>query len=182
MSHGAQGSQGAASRMKSADNSFVMKAMQGGMAEVELGNLAEQKGSSQTVKDFGKQMVTDHTKANDELKTIASGKGITAPAGLAAKDQTLKDRLSNLSGAEFDRMYMQHMVQDHQKDVSEFRKESTSGSDADVKAFAAKTLPTLEEHLKMAESGYSEVKGAKSSATDAKSSTSDRKPSGSEKK
>jgi putative membrane protein len=160
----AQQSQGtptnSANRMKSADSAFVTKAAQGGLAEVELGNLAKEKAGSQQVKDFGQRMVTDHTKANDELKTIASNKGITLASELDTKAAATKTRLSGMSGAEFDRAYMQDMVSDHQKDVAEFRKEAQSGSDPEVKAFAAKTLPTLEEHLKLAQTTLSSVKGA----------------------
>lgn len=134
-----------------ADQKFIIEAARGGMAEVELGKLAADKASSDQVKQFGQRMVSDHGKANDELKTIAGGKNITLPTDLDAKDKALHDRLSKLSGAQFDRAYMQAMVRDHRKDVNEFKRESTSGKDADVKAFASKTLPTLEEHLKLAQ-------------------------------
>jgi putative membrane protein len=150
-----------ANRMAAGDNTFVMKAAEGGMAEVELGNLAKSKASNSDVKSFGEQMVTDHTKANDELKEIAGKKGITLPTSLNAKDQALHDRLSKLEGADFDREFMKAMVSDHRTDVNEFKRESLHGSDADIKAFAAKTLPTLESHLKMAESADAKVKGAK---------------------
>ena len=96
-------------------------------------------------------MVDDHSKANDELKTLAKNKNITVPGDLEAKDKAERDRLSKLSGEAFDRAYMNAMLQDHRKDVSEFRTESTKGRDADVKAFASKTLPTLEDHLKLAQ-------------------------------
>jgi putative membrane protein len=133
------------------DQAWVMKVAKGGMAEVELGKLAAQKAASDEVKKFGQRMVDDHSKANDELKTIAQGKNITLPADMAPKEKALHDRLAKLSGAAFDRAYMQAMVADHREDVPEFRKEANSGKDADVKAFAAKTVPTLEDHLKMAE-------------------------------
>lgn len=138
-------------KAQAADQKFIMEAAKGGMAEVELGKLAADKASSDQVKQFGQRMVTDHGKANDELKSIAGGKNITLPSDLDAKDKALRDRLSKLSGAQFDRAYMQAMVRDHRKDVNEFKRESTSGKDADVKAFASKTLPTLEEHLKLAQ-------------------------------
>jgi putative membrane protein len=158
---------GSKSDMKasSADHTFIMKAAQGGMAEVELGQLAATKASSEQVKQFGQRMVTDHQKANDELKTLAQQKNITVPTDLDAKDKTEKDRLSKLSGEAFDKAYMQHMLADHRKDVNEFRKESTSGKDPDVKAWAGKTLPTLEEHLKMAQDANKAVgtSGTKSS-------------------
>ena len=134
-----------------ADQAFVRKAAEGGMAEVELGKLAQEKGSSADVKTFGQRMVDDHSKANDELKSIAQSKNITLPTNLNAKDKALRGRLEKLSGPAFDRAYMQAMVKDHRADVNEFRHESKAGADADVKAFAAKTLPTLEDHLKLAQ-------------------------------
>jgi putative membrane protein len=133
------------------DKTFVTKAAQGGMAEVQLGQLAADKGTSDDVKKFGQRMVTDHSKANDELKTIAQSKNITLPTAVDAKDKALHDRLASLSGAAFDRAYMRNMVADHKKDIAEFRVESKSGKDPEVKAWAEKTLPTLEDHLKQAQ-------------------------------
>jgi len=129
-----------------------MEAARGGLAEVELGQLASEKASSDQVKQFGQKMVTDHGKANDELKSLAQSKNITLPTDTDAKHKATRDRLSKLSGAAFDRAYMQDMLSDHRKDVSDFRKESQSGKDPEVKAWAAKTLPTLEEHLQLAQS------------------------------
>jgi len=136
--------------LSAADQNFVKKAAEGGMAEVELGNLAKEKASSPEVKQFGERMVTDHTKANEQLKTLASEKGVTLPTSLDAKDEATKDRLSKLSGERFDRAYMNDMVKDHTKDVSEFKKESAAAKDPDIKSFASQTLPTLEDHLKEA--------------------------------
>jgi putative membrane protein len=133
------------------DKLFVTKAAEGGLAEVQLGQLAADHASSDEVKKFGQRMVTDHGKANDELKSLAQQKNITVPTELNAKDKALHDRLAKLSGAAFDRAYMQHMLADHRTDVNEFKRESTAGKDQDVKAWASKTLPTLEEHLKLAE-------------------------------
>ena len=133
------------------DQTFVTKAAAGGMAEVELGKLAQEKGTSDQVKSFAQRMVTDHNKANDELKSLAQTKNITLPTDMGAKEKALKDRLSKMSGEAFDRAYMQAMVADHRKDVSEFRAESNTGKDPEVKAWASKTLPTLEDHLKMAQ-------------------------------
>src|SRR5262249_20243036 len=129
---------------KKADEMFLTQAAKGGMSEVKLGQLVSEKGSSDEVKKFGQRMVTDHGKANDELKSLAQQKNITLPTDLDAKDQALYDRLSKMSGAAFDRVYMREMLTDHRKDVNEFKKESTSGKDPDVKAWAGKTLPTLE--------------------------------------
>lgn len=135
----------------SADVDFVFDAAKGGMAEVQLGQLAADKASSDDVKKFGQRMVSDHSKANDELKALARDRNITLPTDVDAKDKATHDRLAKLSGAAFDRAYMRYMLNDHKKDVNEFKKESNSGRDSDVKAWASKTLPTLEEHLKMAE-------------------------------
>ena len=137
--------------MTSQDRNFIMEAAMGGMMEVELGRIAAQQGASDAVKQFGQRMVDDHSKANTELMTLASSKGITLPTELDPKHRAHVTKLSGMSGAEFDREYVKMMVSDHRKDVSEFEKQSTRGTDADLKAFAGKTLPTLQEHLRMAE-------------------------------
>jgi putative membrane protein len=154
-----------------ADSPFVTEAAKGGMAEVELGKLAADKASSPQVKQFGQKMADDHSKANDELKSIASQKNITLPSSLDPKDAALRDRLSKLSGEAFDRAYMQAMVNDHVKDVNAFKKESTSGKDPDVKAFASKTLPTLQDHLTLARSTDQAVVGTSGSKTTKTSKT-----------
>ena len=136
---------------KAPDETFVVKAAHGGMAEVELGKLAADKAASDEVKKFGQRMVDDHGKANDELKILAQNKHITLPDTIDPQDKALHDRLAQLSGPAFDRAYMQAMLADHRKDVNEFRIEAKSGKDADVKGWAAKTLPTLEAHLKLAQ-------------------------------
>jgi putative membrane protein len=133
------------------DQHFVMEAYEGGMAEVALGQLATEKASNAKVKEFGQRMVTDHGKANDELKALAAAKNITLPTKLNAKDQAAKDRLSKLSGSAFDHAYMTDMVKDHQADSAVFHKEATSGQDADIKAWAGKTGAVVDEHLKMAQ-------------------------------
>jgi putative membrane protein len=163
----AQTSPAGGATQQSADHQFVMEAARGGMAEVELGKLASDKAQSEQVKQFGQRMAQDHAKANDELKSLAQQKNITIPSTLDAKDKAAVDRLSKLSGAQFDRAYMQDMLQDHRKDVNEFRKESQSGKDPDVKAWAAKTLSTLEEHLRLAQStsGAVGTSGSTSGAT-----------------
>ena len=135
----------------SADSHWVTKAAQGGVAEVEFGNLAKDRASSDAVKSFAQQMIDDHTNANDELKALAGQKNITLPADIDPKDKAVMDKLSKLNGAAFDKAYMRDMVADHKKDVAEFQKEVNSGKDPDVKAWAAKTLPTLQHHLQMAQ-------------------------------
>ena len=134
------------------DREFVRQAAQGGLAEVELGQLATEKAASPEVKQFGQRMVGDHTKANDQLKQIAQQQGIAVPDKLDAKDAATKARLEKLSGKEFDRAYMHDMVTDHTKDVIEFKHEANSAEDSTVKNFAEQTVPTLEDHLKEAKS------------------------------
>jgi putative membrane protein len=147
---GASGEQAGMANMSSRDRNFIMDAALGGLEEVELGRIAAQKGSSDAVKQFGQRMVDDHSKANSELMSLASSKGITLPTTLDEKHQKDVTKLSAMSGAEFDREYSKMMLSDHNKDVSEFEKQSTKGTDPDLKAFAGKTLPTLQEHLQMA--------------------------------
>jgi putative membrane protein len=137
--------------LASSDRKFMEKAAQGGMAEVELGKLATEKAAAPEVKQFGQRMVDDHSKANDELKELASRKGVTLPTSLDKSAQKEHDRLSRMSGADFDREYMKHMVSDHKKDVGEFKSEANKAKDADLEQWAQKTLPTLEEHLKLAQ-------------------------------
>jgi putative membrane protein len=149
-----------AAKLSSADKTFVEKAAIGGLAEVQMGQLAKQKAASDQVKQFGTRMVDDHSKANDELKQVASSKGITLPSDLDAKHKNKMARLEKLSGAQFDRAYMDDMVADHKEDVAEFQKQAKSGQDPDIKGFASKTLPTLQEHLNMAESTDKSVKSA----------------------
>ena len=147
----AMGEQTGMANMAAQDHNFLMDAAMGGMLEVELGRLATQQGASDAVKQFGQRMVDDHGKANQELMSLAQSKGITLPTEIDEKHKKDMTKLSSLSGAEFDREYGKMMLADHRKDVSEFEKQSTRGTDADLKAFASKTLPTLKEHLKMAE-------------------------------
>jgi putative membrane protein len=143
-------STGGSGSVSASDEKFVREAAEGGMAEIALGELATEKASSDEVKKFGQRMVDDHSKAADELKEIASSKGIRVPDKLSAKDRMTKDRLSKLSGEQFDRAYMSDMVKDHTQDVADFKLESSSGTDPDVKHFAATTLPTLQDHLRQA--------------------------------
>jgi putative membrane protein len=166
---------GKSGQLSSADKQFVVKAAEGGEAEVQLGELAQQKSQDPKVKEFAQRMVNDHSKANDQLKSLASNKGVTLPSEPDAKEKAEKNRLSKLSGEQFDRAYIDHMVKDHVKDVSEFRKEAQSAKDPDVKQFASSTLPTLEEHLKQAKSiAPKERAEAGSSKTQASSDKNDK--------
>lgn len=147
-----------ASSLTDDDNQFVMKAASGGMMEVELGRLAQEKGSSPRVKEFGAMMVTDHSKANDELKALAQSKGVTLPATMKDEHQKHVKEMGEKSGKDFDKAYMKMMVEDHKEDIDDFEKCSKNGKDADVKAFATKTLPVLQKHLASAKSIHDAVK------------------------
>lgn len=142
----------------SGDSEFMMKAAQGGMAEVELGKLASEKAANAEVKKFGQMMMEDHSNANTELKALAAKKSVTLPTDVGSEHKATMDKLKNLSGAEFDKAYVEAMVKDHEKDVSEFEKQSTDAKDADVKAFATKTLPTLKKHLEKIKEIQSKMK------------------------
>lgn len=144
------------------DEEFVKDAASGGMAEVKLGQLAQEKGTAQAVKNFGSRMVNDHSKAADQLKAAASVSNIQVPDKLNAKDEALYNRLSKMSGAAFDREYAKEMVADHTHDVSEFRKEALDGRNQAIQAFASQTLPTLQDHLKQAREMEKEVSGSAS--------------------
>jgi len=144
--------------LDTSDRKFVEKAAMGGMAEVELGRLAQQKASHQQVKEFGARMAQDHGKANTELQQIAASKGIQLPADSGRSHKKDADKFGKMDAAKFDREYMEHMVDDHKKDISEFEKASRSAKDPDIKAFAARTLPTLQEHLKQAQATHDAVK------------------------
>lgn len=126
---------------------FVADAATGGMMEVELGNIAQQKGTSQRVKDFGKMMVDDHTMANNNLKDIASKKNVDVPASVTDNQKKDIDKLSKKSGTDFDKAYVNMMVEDHKKDIGAFKKASGDVGDNDIKNFIINTLPTLQKHL-----------------------------------
>ena len=149
------------------DRKFVKDAALGGMTEVELGKLAAQNGSSDAVKQFGQKMVDDHTKANERLKEVATGRSIEVPNALDSKHQSQVDKLSKLTGPEFDKAYIKNLVKDHQQDVRTFQAEAQMGSDPAVKNFASQTLPKLQEHLNMAKDleGKTKSNKAKSSTT-----------------
>lgn len=128
-------------------NDFVVKAAAGGLLEVELGRLVQEKAQSAEVKAFGKMMMDDHSKANEELKALAARKNITLPGSLGEDEQKHVSELRELSGAEFDKKYVDMMVEDHKKDIDLFEEAAEDEKDADLKAFAAQQLPTLRQHL-----------------------------------
>ena len=137
---------------QSAGSGFATEAAEGGLAEIQLGSLAVQKASNEDVKRFAQMMVDDHSKANEQLNQIVQSKHLSVPLKVNSKDQATFDKLSALNGDAFDSAYIKLMVQDHKKDVQEFKKQSASGSDAELKQFASSTLPILQKHLQDAQS------------------------------
>lgn len=137
------------SGLDKADRDFIEKAAAGGMLEVAWGKLAEAKSQNADVKAYAAMLQKDHGAANDELKALAQSKGVTLPTTLPSKEQKELDKLSKAK--HFDEEFTEENVKDHKKDVKEFEKASKDAKDPDVKAFAAKTLPTLQNHLKQAE-------------------------------
>ena len=141
------------------DKKFVKEAMQGSMAEIQLGQLAQQKASSPDVKQFGQQMVTDHQKLSDQMSPIASQMGITPPTDLDMKHKAIQKKLQGMSGEEFDKAYMRAMVKDHQKDLSEFQKEASSGKNPQVKDAAQQGAQVIQQHLQLAQDVSQKVGG-----------------------
>ena len=151
--------QPASSALSPSDRTFVTQAAHSGLAEVELGRLAADQASNADVKQFGQRMVDDHGKAIDELKGLASQKKVPLPTDLDARHKAEHARLSKLSGASFDRAYMTAMVGDHANAVASFQRASKTAKDPDLKAWAGKTLPTLQDHQKMAREISAKVRG-----------------------
>ncbi len=129
------------------DAQFAFKAASGGITEVALGKLAEQKGQNLRVKNFGMMMVKDHSKVSNKLLALAKSKNINLPTTPGAADQKIIDELSKKSGEDFDKTYVADMINDHKNDIEEFHYASENCSDPDLKAFAGKTLPVLKNHL-----------------------------------
>jgi putative membrane protein len=145
-----------------ADTAFMQQAAMSSMAEIEHGRAATKNAEHDEVRKFGQRMIDDHSKANEELKGLASKMQVTLPTSLDQKHRAMQEKLEKMKGAEFDRAYMQHMVASHKASVALFQRESKSGSDAETRAWAAKTLPIVQEHLKMATEINAKVgKGAK---------------------
>jgi putative membrane protein len=147
------------------DRKFMEEAAAGGMAEVKLGQLAMQKSSTPAIREFGRWMATDHSMANNELKQVAQQLGVELPAKIDAEHQQKYDRLSGMSGAQFDREYIKEMLADHQKDVPQFQKMAQSARSPELKAFAQKVTPALQQHLAEAQDLSSEAGQAMRSRT-----------------
>lgn len=133
------------------DSEFVTKAAEGGLAEVQMAQLAQQKSQKQGVKDFAQHMIDDHTPNNQKLMTIASSKGITAPTEPSPAQQKMLAKLQGLDGAKFDHAYLTGQVKAHQAMLKVFQHEATNGRDTDLKSFAETTVPTVQQHVTMAQ-------------------------------
>jgi putative membrane protein len=164
----------ASSQLSASDSKFVKEAAAGGLAEVKMGYMGVQNGTSSQVKNLGQKLVTDHTAANKELEQLVARKGATLPTEVDPKHQKDLDALAKLNGSEFDKAYLHHAVMDHQKDIKKFQAEADKGTDQDLRAFAQKQLPILQQHLDMAKSATDATHGTTSSSgpTSSGSSTS----------
>jgi len=143
--------------VNNADRAFINKAATAGAAEVELGRVATLRAARPSVRSFGERMVIDHSRSNAELAAFAQSKGLALPTLLEPSQQVMRDRLNALSGADFDRAYMSEMVRDHTADIALFERAADVSADPDVKAWAARSLPMLRDHLALARQVNSEV-------------------------
>src|SRR5579885_2326379 len=139
------------SRLGSADQQFITEAARANMAEIEIGQLAEERASSQDVKNFAREMVQDHRKPIDKLQQLASSYGVSLPASISSEDADLRSRLASLSGSDFDKQFVESMLKGHKEAIAKFDDEAARGSDPSVKSYAAETLPVLQNHMRMAE-------------------------------
>jgi putative membrane protein len=136
--------------LSAGDREFVNKAAQGNLMEVRAGKLASQRALDPAVKSFADRMVSDHTAANEKLKSLADGKQMPLADAVSPEEHDALGKLEGLNGTEFDKAYSQMMVKDHTTDISEFEKALRKATDPDVKAYAEQTLPTLRHHLMLA--------------------------------
>ncbi|HEX6103248.1 MAG TPA: DUF4142 domain-containing protein [Alphaproteobacteria bacterium] len=141
-----------AGQLAEADQTFVEKAAQDSIAEIDLGELAKERAESEEVKQFAQRMIDDHGKANEQLEEIAKSKGAVIPTEAGEEHSKLRAELGELEGEAFDQKYMAAMAEDHQKAVDLFQKQAEEGQDPELKSFAEQTLPIIKEHLTMAQS------------------------------
>jgi putative membrane protein len=156
-----------ASQQAIADQTFVRKALEGGAAEVQLGQLAQQKSQSEDVKQFGQKMVEDHTQLAEQMKPIAQQLGVKEPKGPSKKDKQLIAKLEGLSGPQFDEAYIQAMVKDHKEDLKEFKDEAQSAQNQNVKRAAQEGAGVISQHLQMIQ----QIAQSHNVATEGKSKT-----------
>jgi putative membrane protein len=145
-------SQDRSSQFSSKDRTFLMEAAQGGMAEVEMARNGIEMGQNEAVKNLSRRLLADHSRMNDELRQLAANKSLNLPTEPTSDQTAMMDTLAKLNGTEFDKAFVAHMTQDHQKDIAKFEEAARNADDADVRAFAEKQLPTLRAHLNMANS------------------------------
>jgi putative membrane protein len=153
----------AQTRANSNDVKFIEKLAGDGTAEVELGKLAEQKSSNPQVKTFAQRLVTDHSKANQQLLSIAQSEGVSPPKSADKEHSALQTRLAKLNGQSFDRAFVQAQVEDHQKDIRYLQQQERAVQDPNLKSFIQQTLPVMQQHLQMAEQLENQVAGSGSS-------------------
>jgi len=154
----AQTAAGAARQLNQQDHTFLREAALGGVAEVEMGELAEQRAQNPAIKDFGGRMVQDHGKANDRLMAIAKDLNETPPTTLDAQHRALHDRLEELNGLQFDEAYISGQVRDHEKTAQVFKQQAAAGQVPELKLFASEILPIVQQHLVMAQNLESEMR------------------------
>jgi putative membrane protein len=140
-----------AESLSAADRTFITTAAEANLAEIETAKMIEQKSKDPAVRDFAKRMVTDHTQASQTLATVAEMTGISLPASPSAADRTQEDELKKLSGAKLNKAYLRDELAGHKQVISAFESEIEHGQDEAAKNYAAQTLPTLEDHIRIAE-------------------------------
>lgn len=151
-------------QLSSRDREFITEAAQGGMAEVEHARTALNTSRNDGIQQFSRRLQEDHTRANDELRQLAANKGISVPTETSRDPRKMMEHLTKLSGNEFDKAYIDHMVKDHQEDIAKFEDAAKNAKDSDVRAFAEKQLPVLREHLDMARNLQSSAGNMKTSS------------------
>lgn len=176
--HGMNSHQGAGIMVGPDDQQFMTKAAQGGLMEIEVARIAQQKATSNEIKEFARKLEQDHSKANDQLKQIASQKNVELPTDMG-KHKEQVDKLNGKSGDQFDKAFMKMQVKHHKDDIGTFEKETNLGMDSDVKSFASSTLPTLQAHLKQAQELQGSTRGRKAEAPAAAAADSSAKPAAS---
>lgn len=154
-SSGQQSQQGAQS--SSSDQNFIKKAAQDNLAEIQLAQLVQQKANDNNIKQMAQRVMSDHQQNQQQLQQIAQQQNVTLPTQPDAEHQRKYDKLSKLNGQQFDKTFVREQVKDHQKDVAMFQHESQNATDPAVKQYASQTLPTLQQHLQMAESSAQQL-------------------------
>lgn len=149
--HAQSGGQKAAGNLSQSDQRFLKQAAAGNLAEVQLGQMGQQKGTSPEVKQLAEALATDHQQNQQKLQSLAQKEGVTLPTEPSAKARAAADRLSKLSGSAFDQAFARHAVRDHQKDIAKFRQQESMTKNSDVKSYASETLPKLQQHLQLAQ-------------------------------